>query len=215
MRAAQMRNGTMFPYSTHRLCPEPSASVTFVVLIAVSLAAVHAQDARYRDPALPVDARGRPARAHDARGKGRALIGIWGQKVKIQDEAGRFVPAMAKALIGQGIGQISRPSEIAGPSAGRPVRQPREHAEFVNAVQKWVTENTRLGIPVMFHEEALHGLAAPRGTHFPVPIGLGSTWDPALVERLMSVAAKKRAPAAASMCSLRSSIWAAIRVGTD
>ena len=52
----------------------------------------------------------------------------------------------------------------------------------------------------MFHEEALHGLAAPRGTHFPVPIGLGSTWDPALVERLMSVAAK-RAPAAASMCS--------------
>src|SRR5439155_11499628 len=65
------------------------------------------------------------------------------------------------------------------------------HAEFVNAVQKWVIENTRLGIPVIFHEEALHGLAAPRGTHFPVPIALASTWDPALVERVMSVAARE------------------------
>ena len=62
---------------------------------------------------------------------------------------------------------------------------------FVNAVQKWLVENTRLGIPAMFHEEALHGLVAPGGTHFPVPIGLASTWDPALVERVMSVAARE------------------------
>jgi beta-glucosidase len=41
----------------------------------------------------------------------------------------------------------------------------------------------------MFHEEALHGLAAPRTTHVPVPIALASTWDPALVERVMGVAA--------------------------
>ncbi len=175
--------------------------VALVLLIAMSLAAVHAQDgpstalragARYRDPTVPVDARVADLLARmTLEEKVAQLLGIWGQKVKIQDEAGRFVPGKAKALIGDGIGQISRPSEIAGPSAGRPVRQPREHAEFVNAVQKWVIENTRLGIPVMFHEEALHGLAAPRGTHFPVPIGLASTWDPALVERLMSVAAKE------------------------
>ena len=43
----------------------------------------------------------------------------------------------------------------------------------------------------MFHDEALHGLTAPRGTHFPVPIGLGSTWDPALVERVMAIAARE------------------------
>ena len=41
-------------------------------------------------------------------------------------------------------------------------RPAREHALFVNAVQKWLVENTRLGIPAMFHEEALHGLTAPR-----------------------------------------------------
>ena len=101
------------------------------------------------------------------------------------------MPASAKAIIGLGIGQISRPSEIAGPAAGRPVRMPREHAGFVNAVQKWVMENTRLGIPVMFHEEALHGFTAPKGTHFPVPIGLASTWDPGLIEKAMSIAAKE------------------------
>jgi beta-glucosidase len=164
-----------------------------VALIAASLAAVHAQDGlRYRDPTVPVDARVADLLARmTLEEKVAQLLGIWVQKVKIQDAQGRFVPANAKALIGHGIGQISRPSEIAGPDAGRPVRQPRQHAEFVNAVQKWVIENTRLGIPVMFHEEALHGLAAPGGTHFPVPIGLASTWDPALVERLMSAAAKE------------------------
>ena len=41
----------------------------------------------------------------------------------------------------------------------------------------------------MTHEEALHGLTAPRGTNFPIPIALASTWDPALLERVMSVAA--------------------------
>jgi beta-glucosidase len=59
----------------------------------------------------------------------------------------------------------------------------------VNAVQKWLRENTRLGIPALTHEEALHGLVAPRGTNFPIPIALASTWDPALLEKVMGVAA--------------------------
>ena len=118
------------------------------------------------------------------------LQAIWNRKSRIQNADGRFNPANARALLGNGIGQVSRPSEIAGtPRASS--ASAREQAEFANAVQKWVIENTRLGIPVMFHEEALHGLAALRGTHFPVPIGLASTWDPALVERVMSVAARE------------------------
>ncbi len=153
-------------------------------MLALSLAVAHAQDDPH--PAIFVD-----ARVADLLGrmtveeKVAQMLSIWVQKATIQDGQGRFIPA--KALIGHGIGQICRPSEIAGGAA----RSPREHAEFVNAVQKWVLENTRLGIPVLFHEEALHGLMAPRGTHFPVPIGLASTWDPALVERLMSIAAQE------------------------
>ena len=117
------------------------------------------------------------------------LQGIWNRKAQIQSADGRFNPDNAQALLGNGLGQVSRPSEIGSTPSGPRVRGPREQAEFVNAVQRWVIDNTRLGIPVMFHEEALHGLAAPRGTHFPVPIALASTWDPALVERVMSAAA--------------------------
>jgi beta-glucosidase len=113
------------------------------------------------------------------------LQGIWNRKREIQDAQGRFDRTNANALIGLGIGEVSRPSEIGGGA----VRRARDEALFVNAVQKWLIENTRLGIPAMFHEEALHGLVAPGGTHFPSPIGLASTWDPPLVERIMSVAA--------------------------
>ena len=115
----------------------------------------------------------------------------WTTLKPLQDAEGNFVPAGAPGLLGQGLGQLARPSEIGGTEAGPHVRGPRRHAEFVNAVQKWVIENTRLGIPVMFHEEALHGFVAPEATHFPVPLGLGATWNPALVERAMSVAAKE------------------------
>src|SRR5688572_2450447 len=78
------------------------------------------------------------------------LVAIWNRKREIQDAQGRFDPAKAQALIGAGIGQVARPSEIAG-GGSRPAR---DAASFVNAVQKWLLENTRLGIPAMFHEEA-------------------------------------------------------------
>jgi len=144
----------------------------------------------YRDPSRSVD-----ERVADLLGrmtleeKLAQLQGIWVRKNQIQDAGGRFDPARAGAVLGAGLGEVSRPSEITGTPGGPRGRSPREEAEYVNAVQRWVIENTRLGIPVMFHEEALHGLAAPRGTHFPVPIAMASTWDPALVERVMGVAA--------------------------
>ena len=47
--------------------------------------------------------------------------------------------------------------------------------KFTNAIQRWVKEHTRLGIPVLFHEEALHGLEAEQATSFPQAIALAST----------------------------------------
>jgi len=117
--------------------------------------------------------------------------GVWQRRSDFTDAAGHFNPASAAAMLGRGLGEMSRPSEIAGTPTGPRTRSPREEADFVNALQKWVIENTRLGIPVMFHEEAVHGLVAPRGTSFPVPIGLASTWDPALIEQVMTVAARE------------------------
>lgn len=50
-----------------------------------------------------------------------------------------------------------------------------------NAIQQWVIEHNRLGIPVLFIEEALHGFDA--GTVFPAPINLSATWNPKLAQR--------------------------------
>ncbi|KAI9463069.1 glycoside hydrolase family 3 domain protein [Russula earlei] len=56
-----------------------------------------------------------------------------------------------------------------------------KHAEAINIVQKWFVEETRLGIPVDFTNEGVHGLNHDRATPLPAPIGIGSTWDKALV----------------------------------
>src|SRR5689334_19308875 len=166
-----------------------------LALVAAVIGAIALLDAQgstplYRQANAPVDARVADLLARmTLEEKVAQLQGIWNSKRDIEDTQGRFDPTKAKTLIGFGIGEVARPSEIGRRDVGRAVRSAREHAVFVNAVQTWLIDNTRLGIPAMFHEEALHGLTAPGGTHFPVPIGLASTWDPALVERLMSAAA--------------------------
>jgi beta-glucosidase len=116
-------------------------------------------------------------------------LAVWQQKRGLVDATGAFDPEKAAPILHDGIGQITRASD--GVERGNKRRGPRETAEFVNAIQHWVMDHTRLAIPAMFHEEALHGLAAAKGTNFPVPIGLASTWDPALVERVTTVAARE------------------------
>ncbi len=49
-----------------------------------------------------------------------------------------------------------------------------------NKLQKFMIENTRLGIPVIFTGEALHGICGLYGTVFPAPLNWGATFDPAL-----------------------------------
>ena len=61
---------------------------------------------------------------------------------------------------------------------------PRESAELVNKIQEFATKRFRLGIPVMIHDECLHGCMAKGSTIFPQSIGLASTWDPELMERV-------------------------------
>jgi len=57
-------------------------------------------------------------------------------------------------------------------------------AKKANAIQKFALEETRLGIPVMIHDEALHGLIASKATSFPQAIALASTWDTDLMSRV-------------------------------
>ena len=59
------------------------------------------------------------------------------------------------------------------------------HANAINQVQRWFIEETRLGIPVDFTNEAIHGLAHDRATALPAPIAMGSTWNKLLLNKFM------------------------------
>ncbi len=92
-------------------------------------------------------------------------------------EKGRFAPAKAEKILKYGIGHISAPAM----SSALPLR---EVAALVNDIQKYLRENTRLGIPAIVHEECLNGFRARGATIFPQNIGLASTWEPDLIGRI-------------------------------
>lgn len=118
--------------------------------------------------------------------KAAQMLCVWNQKADtLVDETGRFDAAKARAAFGHGagLGQVGRPSDAAGGLDARAT------AELTNAIQKFFLEESRLGIPVIFHEECLHGHAARDATSFPQPIALASTFDPALVEAVYEVTA--------------------------
>ena len=151
----------------------------------------------YRNPKLPIEQRLADLLSRmTLEEKVAQLEGVWENKQfmktpesRFVDDKGAFLPERAAVLLKDGIGEMSRPGEVA---AG-----PREMAEFTNTMQKWVRENTRLGIPVLFHEECLHGHVAPKSTSYPAAIGMASTWDPALVHDVFTaVAAEVRAQGA-------------------
>lgn len=58
-----------------------------------------------------------------------------------------------------------------------------KHAEAINTIQKWFVEETRLGIPVDFTNEGIHGLTHDRATPLPAPISIGATWNKTLVRQ--------------------------------
>ncbi len=160
-----------------------------------------AQRMPYKDAAQPVAARVEDLlRRMTLEEKVAQMIGIWEKKSDIQDAKGDFSPQKASRAFPNGLGQITRPSDkrgvtvsnnAAGVAADAVNRTARETADYVNAAQRWAVEQTRLGIPMIMHEEALHGYVARGATSFPQAIALASSWDPSLVERVFGVAARE------------------------
>ncbi len=143
----------------------------------------------YRNPSLPAAARVKDLLARmTLEEKAAQMMCVWQKKVELLlDRDGNFNSAKAKAHFGhgRGLGQVGRPSDAGGG------KTPRETAELTNAIQRFFIENSRLGIPVMYHEECLHGHAAVGSTSFPQPIGLAATFNPALVEQLYTMTAEE------------------------
>jgi len=67
----------------------------------------------------------------------------------------------------------------------------RAEADAINAIQKFLVEDTRLGIPAIPFDEALHGLVRGGATSFPQAIALAATWDPDLVGKVAAAAAEE------------------------
>jgi beta-glucosidase len=117
------------------------------------------------------------------------LLTIWDEKAQVFDATGQFDAAKMSAKFPNGIGQFARPSDANGPGSPREKkgRDIRQTVALVNAIQRHAMTETRLGIPILMHEEGLHGYAALDATSFPQSIALASTFDPALMRQVNSV----------------------------
>jgi beta-glucosidase len=102
------------------------------------------------------------------------------RRLSLGGDSGVFSPEVAAPILKDGTGYVGR---VTMPLP------PREAAVFSNEIQRFLKEKTRLGIPALSSEEALHGFMAKGATAFPQAIALASTWDPALVERVFTAAA--------------------------
>lgn len=101
-----------------------------------------------------------------------------------------------KAAFPFGVGQVTRLSEAKGGQsqtsrADEAPLTPAQNAMVANQLQRYFMEETRLGIPVIFHEECLHGLVADKTTSFPHPIAMAGTFNRDLVEEVYTMIAKE------------------------
>lgn len=132
----------------------------------------------YRDASVPTVARVEDLLARMTLDEKLAQLGcVW-----ITDliTHGRFDPEVAVEKVPHGIGQVTR----IGASTGL---RPQGSAALMNAIQRVAVEQTRLGIPIFVHEEAVGGLCARDATVFPQALGLAATWNPELLERIGAV----------------------------
>jgi beta-glucosidase len=140
---------------------------------------VMAEDiAPYRNPDLPVEKRVNDLLARMTLNEKIAQLCSLCPVTDLITPEKTLDPDKTKARIGSGVGTIS------------PIRwETTAEVAMKNAIQKYLMEQTRLGIPVIFHDEGCHGVVAPGATSFPVPIGLACSWDTNLFERVFTVVA--------------------------
>jgi len=174
-------------------------SLSAMALAQAPLAFAQGSPPLYKQAAAPI-----PARVADLlarmtlREKIQQIRTAWQGKADMIDDLA-FNPAKASAAFPDGIGHVTRPSDkrgvpgITGAAGGTAARwrTPRETVEFINALQRWALEDTRLGIPVLLHEESLHGYMATEATMFPQAIALAGTFDTDLMRRVQSVIARE------------------------
>lgn len=108
------------------------------------------------------------------------LMGLWNGGVEDFKPEVLNDPAMMQEIFGKGCHSV-HPSPL----------NIRDTVRMRNIIQKFLTEETRLGIPAIFVDEGQHGMMRPESTVFPQAIGLACSWDPGLFEKIYGVVANE------------------------
>lgn len=152
-----------------------TALFTFVNLaLAVSLSAQPTLP--YRNPALPIESRIQDLLTRmTVEEKFRQLFMVTGDLGANPDQFKEGIFGFQVNTVTASEGATEQMMQY------NPGANARQTAEKINAIQKYFVENTRLGIPIIAFDEALHGLVRTGATAFPQAIGLAASWDTALV----------------------------------
>lgn len=156
----------------------------FFLLLSVSRVAFSQDIPVYKDPKQPVEKRVRDLLSRmTPEEKFWQLFMIPGDLDKAdptQYKNGLFGFQVSAAAKGDAGGQLLKYSTNENAKA---------LALKINAIQKYFVEQTRLGIPIIPFDEALHGLVREGATVFPQAIALAATWDTALMNKVANVIA--------------------------
>ena len=106
-----------------------------------------------------------------------------GMVVSGRDQDVKIDPAkLEKAIVKYGVGSILNVSEQA-------LTVDKWH-EIINPIQEAATKKTRLGIPMIYGIDSIHGANYVQGaTLFPQEIGMAATFNPELMKRASEIAA--------------------------
>ena len=136
---------------------------------------------KYLDPSQPIEARIKDLLGRMTLEEKFRQMGCY--STRFLCENGKFSKELAdKFFNGMGIGVLEDPR-----------LNPEENAQLVNDIQKYLIENTRLGIQALISSECLHGFVSPGATMFPQAIGLGCTWNRELIREVAAAAAREAA----------------------
>jgi beta-glucosidase len=140
-------------------------------------------EARYKDTSLSNHDRAEALLAEMTVKEKVAQIGaIWVSDLITPSR--KLVVEAAEEKISHGIGHITRIGAVG-------MVDPVPSATLANSIQKFLVEQTRLGIPAIVHEESCAGYTAKQATSFPQAIGLASTWEPELVTQMTAIIRKQ------------------------
>ena len=157
---------------------KPTNLLLFPIIILCSFTSVK-EIPPYKNPALPVD-----ERVKDLLGRMTIEEKFW-QTYMMPGELDKGKDRFSHGIFGFQVSTIGTSNpELKQLLQYNPKLTAKEMAKKINEIQRYFVEETRLGIPIIAFDEALHGLIRGGATAFPQSIALAATFDTALVRQV-------------------------------